>query len=147
LSSPRENLKPWYDKGLRFECQRCGRCCTNRGPYTFVFLTPLDVSALADNLGLTESEFRARHCREHEGRTTLRTDLPRCEFQSQDGGCTVYAARPEQCKSWPFWRENLVRETWEREVVPLCPGVGKGRLHSSAEIEAIARHDEEWYAE
>lgn len=142
-----ENPKPWYSKGLRFECQRCGRCCTNRGPYTFVFLSAADVSALADSLGLSRESFLARHTSEHEGRTTLRTDLPRCEFQSEDGGCRVYSARPEQCRSWPFWRENLERATWEREVAPLCPGVGVGKLHTEAEIEAIARHDEEWYAD
>ena len=46
-----ENHKPWYSKGLRFECQRCGRCCTRRGSYSFVFLTEADVGALAAELG------------------------------------------------------------------------------------------------
>ncbi len=142
-----DSNKPWYSKGLRFECQRCGRCCTNRGPYSFVFLSEADLAALAADRGLERSEFLARHCVQHEGRTTLRTDLRRCEFQGADGSCSVYAARPEQCRSWPFWRENLVRETWEREVAALCPGVGEGRLFEAREIEAIARHDEDWYAD
>ena len=142
-----EKAKAWYSNGLRFECQRCGRCCTNRGPYAFVFLSEADVSALADHLGLGREVFLERHCTLHGGRLTLRHDLPRCEFQADDGACTVYEARPQQCKSWPFWRENLQRETWEREVAPLCPGVGQGRLHTAEEIEEIAAHDERWYAE
>jgi Fe-S-cluster containining protein len=142
-----ENSKDWYSNGLRFECQRCGRCCTNRGPYSFVFLSEADVSSLADNLGLARAEFLARHTAQHEGRTTLRTDLARCEFQADDGSCGVYSARPHQCRSWPFWRENLVRETWERDVVPLCPGVGTGPLRSAQEIEVIAQRDERWYAD
>lgn len=111
-----------------------------------MFLSEADLVALAAERGLERAEFLERHCSLHGGRLTLRSDLARCEFQGADGSCTVYAARPEQCRSWPFWRENLVRETWEREVAPLCPGVGQGRLHDAAEIEAIARHDEQWYA-
>ena len=112
-----------------------------------MFLSEADLTALAAERHLERSEFLARHCSLHAGRITLRSDLARCEFQGADGSCTVYAARPEQCRSWPFWRENLAREIWEREVAPLCLGVGQGRVHDAAEIEAIARHDERWYAE
>ena len=35
---------------------------------------------------------------------------------SADGktGCSIYAERPAQCRTWPFWSENLTsRATWE----------------------------------
>lgn len=112
-----------------------------------MFLTDADVRSLASKLGLERSAFLARHCTEQGDRTTLRSEGARCEFQAADGSCSVYEARPQQCRSWPFWRENLERETWERDVLPLCAGAGKGRLHSAREIEEIARRDEQWYAD
>ena len=31
----------------------------------------------------------------------------------------------------------MKRRVWETEIVPFCAGIGKGRLYSAAEIEAI----------
>lgn len=137
--------KPWFDKGLRFECQKCGRCCWQRGAHTYVYLTEADLAALAAELGLSSALVLERFGEHVDGRMTLRRDTPRCVFQDESGACTVYAARPHQCRSWPFWRENLERERWEREVVALCPGVGRGALVPADEIERIARTDERWY--
>ena len=42
--------------------------------------------------------------------------------------CSLYDARPTQCRTWPFWQENLVSpEMWERvrKTTP-CPGMGSG---------------------
>ena len=44
-----------------------------------------------------------------------------------------------QCRTWPFWPENLDRATWHGPVRKHCPGAGKGRLYSRAEIEELAR--------
>ena len=137
--------KPWYHKGLRFECTQCGRCCTNRGEYSFVYLTRADVKAIAGYLGLDRAEFLKRHCVRHEGLVSLRMDSPACEFLRADRTCGIYPVRPKQCATWPFWRENLEPEAWE-EVAEECPGIGKGRVYSRAEIERTVREDERWYA-
>jgi Fe-S-cluster containining protein len=49
--------------------------------------------------------------------------------------CSVYRARPEQCRTWPFWPENMSERVWTKEVKRDCPGIGIGRLHSPREIE------------
>ena len=44
--------------------------------------------------------------------------------------CSLYDARPAQCRTWPFWPENLLNEeTWKRvkRETP-CPGMNKGPL-------------------
>ncbi len=52
----------------------------------------------------------------------------------EDGGCSVYASRPLQCRSFPFWSSNLSsRESWEEQAAA-CPGIGTGRLHGQARI-------------
>jgi Fe-S-cluster containining protein len=55
--------------------------------------------------------------------------------------CSVYEGRPSQCRTWPFWPENMNARTWNREIVPFCPGVGKGRLYTAEEIKAAMDQD------
>lgn len=137
--------KPWYDKGLRFECTRCGNCCRNHGDYAYVYLAPTDVSAIALHLGMPEREFLATYCQSEDGWVSLRMDQPACPFLQADNTCGIYPVRPKQCATWPFWKENLARAVWEGPVAQDCPGIGKGKRVPRAEIERIARETEEWY--
>ncbi len=57
-----------------------------------------------------------------------------CIFWDAQAGCTVYPARPVQCRTWPFWSENVeTPKDWEG-ITRVCPGSGKGRLYSVDEI-------------
>lgn len=59
-------------------------------------------------------------------------------FDPQTRRCTVYAARPRQCRTWPFWPSHLVsHEEWQR-VQSVCPGTRTGPLIPLAEIERQA---------
>ncbi|MAB79109.1 MAG: zinc/iron-chelating domain-containing protein [Planctomycetes bacterium] len=146
-SRPPNPPKPWYSNGLRFECTQCGNCCRNHGEYTFVYLSERDIEAISTHLDLPREEFLERHCRKESGWVTLRMDAPACPFLLEDQRCAIYPARPKQCATWPFWEENLKRQTWEGSVQKCCPGIDKGTLFGAAEIERIARETEEWYAE
>ena len=138
---------PWYSEGLRFECTGCGNCCRNHGEYGYVYLMPPEVTALAELLDLDEATFLERWCTEEEGWTLLRMDQPQCPFLSEEGSCTVYAARPMQCRTWPFWEENLASATaWEATKL-VCPGIGKGVRVEWQEAAEIARRNEAWYEE
>lgn len=54
-------------------------------------------------------------------------------------GCTVYEARPDQCRTFPFWSENLANpRAWEN-IVETCPGTGTGRLYSHEQIVQLRR--------
>lgn len=131
--------------GLRFECLACGACCRNHGEYTYVYVMPRDVAAMSAHLRMSAAELEARYLAEEEGWTFLRTDEEACPFL--DGNrCRVYPVRPKQCVTWPFWHENLVRETWEGPVAACCPGVGRGPLHDRSEIERLVRERADWYA-
>jgi Fe-S-cluster containining protein len=130
--------KPFYADGLRFECQGSGRCCTSRGSYGYVYLSPLDRRRLAAHLGLKPAEFIDRHCDREDGHVFLRNPDRDCAFL-EGKRCGVYEARPSQCRTWPFWPENLRSvKAWTEEVASFCPGVGKGPLVSAKEIRAIA---------
>jgi hypothetical protein len=139
--------KPWYAKGLRFECSQCGNCCKTHGEYAYVYLAPADVTAMASELGLEPGAFRRRYCTSEGGYTVLRMDEPACPFLTADNRCAVYRVRPMQCRTWPFWKENLKREVWDGPVRECCPGIGKGPLTSAAEVDEIARATEAWYGD
>jgi len=137
--------KPWYHKGLRFSCTQCGNCCRNHGEYAFVYLAAADVEAMSAELGLSPAEFYRRHCEEDGPYTVLRMDKPQCPFLEEDNRCAVYAARPKQCRTWPFWEENLEREAWEGPVAECCPGIDRGKLYSAAKVRELAEETEAWY--
>lgn len=133
----------WYRNGLRFECTQCGNCCTG-GPGA-VWFTVDEGRAIAVSLGVSEGTFLDRFTRAigvrrsfNEVRTEHGHD---CVFLDRTtvGGravCSIYEARPMQCRTWPFWPENLESpEAWEaaRRMMP-CHGMNKGRVHSYVEI-------------
>ena len=132
--------KPFWHEGMRFECQGTGRCCTARGQYGYVYVTLEDRRHLAAALHMRTSDFTRKYCRleigDEDGDYFLRYPDRDCEFL--DGACcSVYVARPTQCRTWPFWPENMNLRVWRQEVLPFCEGVGKGRLYSAEEIAAL----------
>lgn len=82
-----------------------------------------------------------------QGRARVLIDPPEangdCIFLEGGNRCGTYEARPEQCRTWPFWPENMKAKTWRREIETYCPGVGKGRLHTREEIETILKEQEQ----
>ncbi len=128
----------WYANGIRFECQGSGKCCSSRGEYGFVYLTKSDREAMANELNLSLDDFIKQYCKtQGKGVYYLKSeDSPDCIFLNKNK-CKIYAARPMQCKTWPFWPESMDAKTWKKEIASFCPGVGKGKLHSQSEIDKI----------
>lgn len=125
--------EPWYEDGLRFQCTRCGHCCT--GNPGFVWVDDEEIEALASHLGEQEERVRAFYTRLAGPSRSLREKANGdCIFYDREKGCTVYPVRPRQCRTWPFWESNLATESaWER-TCKVCPGSGKGELISVEEI-------------
>lgn len=124
---------PWYKDGLNFTCTQCGDCCT--GAPGVVWVTEEEIRQIADTTGLTLGELRIFHLRNVGGRVSLR-EFPNgdCTFLDANRKCTIYSARPAQCRTWPFWKSNLQSpESWQA-VEQCCPGSGCGRLYSLDEI-------------
>jgi len=135
----------WWSTGIRFECQGSGQCCLSRKGYGYVYLTSKDISRLAKHFQLSPRNFKKLYCGTHDGEIyllppSIRTQSPLkasgCRYLS-DKRCSVYKARPMQCRTWPFWPENMDAKIWTNEVMRDCPGVGKGRLFSAKTIRCI----------
>mgnify|MGYP002637670099 CR=1 FL=1 len=128
--------QPWYKDGLRFECTQCGDCCT--GAPGYVWVNQSEIAALAELIDEPDlAEFERKYVRKIGIRKSLiEYSNGDCVFFSNETrGCTVYSARPRQCRTWPFWDSNLRdEEAWEA-TCEVCPGSGKGQLVQLEEIE------------
>jgi uncharacterized protein len=124
----------FYAKGLHFSCTSCGECCRARnGKPSWVYVTLDERHRLARHLKVTTSAFTRRFCEKTHGFYHLRNPTNDCVFL--DGArCSVYAARPGQCRTYPFWRENMNEQAWVG-VLRDCPGAGQGKLWTPEEIE------------
>ena len=87
-----------------YQCRRCLRCCRDKR----IRVNPYETYRLARALGLTTTEFLARHTTA-QGTELARTDDGRCVFLGRDG-CTVHANRPLVCRLYPLGRHVVSGE-------------------------------------
>lgn len=129
---------PWYCDGLRFECTQCGNCCT--GMPGFVWVDEGDIERIAEYLDKPVGEIRLLRTRPARGRISL-TEYANGDctfFDPANRCCTIYPVRPQQCRTWPFWRSNLTDEAAWAHAERSCPGAGTGQLIPLEEIERLA---------
>ena len=126
--------RPWYADGLRFQCQECGDCC--RGPGGYVWVTMEEARDIANQLDMDFDRFAKTMLRQTLSGLAL-VDGPRgdCPFL-ENGGCRIYAHRPIQCRTWPWWDENLASENRWTDAASRCPGMNKGEVHSQLVIDS-----------
>jgi hypothetical protein len=136
-----EQKDVWYEDGLRFECTRCGACCGGEPGY--VWVTDEEIAAMAEHLGIPVERFTRDYCRRAFWRISLRERRNGDCAMLTEEGCAVYPVRPEQCRTWPFWPDNIIRRGRWIEVRERCPGAGRGKLYSRDRIDRIADGDED----
>ena len=130
--------KKFYADGIKFECQMSGRCCRSRHADGYVYLSLKDRRRIASHLGISTIKFTRRYTTKTRNQFHFKVLRPQCAFL-KDNQCSIYEARPLQCRTWPFWPENMKRKVWMRSITRSCPGVGKGRLYSASEIDEIVK--------
>ena len=128
------SVGPWYGDGLRFACTQCGHCCTVEG---YVWVTRREAQRIADHLGLDLARFALRYLRTVDRRHAL-TDRADGACVFWDEGCTIYPVRPRQCRTFPFWKENLATAGAWSDTAKSCEGIGEGRRYTAEEIVRLA---------
>lgn len=114
--------EPWYKEGLRFKCTGCGECCT--GAPGYVWVDEEEIALLSSELQISKEAFVSQYTRRIGDRLSLKEDPKNydCIFL-KERKCQVYSARPKQCRTYPWWPENLSsRKAWEREA-ERCEGI------------------------
>jgi Fe-S-cluster containining protein len=131
-----ETPDPWYKDGLRFKCTGCGKCCT--GSPGYVWVTEEEIQEMAETLHISVDLFVRRYIRQRDNRYALIEMKAKdydCVFL-KDNKCLVYQARPSQCRTFPWWKENLLsKESWEM-AAQRCEGINDhAQMFTCEEIE------------
>ncbi|WP_260173460.1 YkgJ family cysteine cluster protein [Campylobacter sp. 19-13652] len=88
-------------------CDECkGKCCTGESGY--IWIKDSDISQIAKHLGLSTKALIDEFCEVYKNRISIKEkpykDGFACIFFDENiNGCGIYPARPEQCRSFPFW--------------------------------------------
>ena len=133
-------MRKFYEPdGLQFTCSACGDCCT--GEPGHVWVNAEEIGALATKLGMSSAEFEETYVRRVGSRRSLfeRFNGDCVLLDAESRRCTVYSARPTQCRTWPFWPSNLESEDAWQQTCEECPGSGHGELHTVEAIRARLR--------
>lgn len=129
----------WYRDGLHFTCRQCGRCCS--GAPGYVWTTKEEIARISAFLGRTDGWLDREYLRRVRLRHSLTEkengDCIFLEHCGKEARCAIYPVRPLQCRTWPFWPENLWSLDAWNEAHTKCPGINTGRHYDLDEIEAI----------
>ena len=109
-----------FDPGA---CKTCNsRCC--RGEPGNIWATDQEVQAICDLLEINLIDGLERYFKRVGNRFSITeiaqgSDCP-CVFLLPGKGCSIYGARPVQCRTFPFWKYFKTRV---QELCDECPGV------------------------
>lgn len=105
-------------------CAHCGgRCCT--GESGNIFVSNDEIKAIIALLEMDIATFYEHYLVKRGYRFSLKEhaygDSFDCIFYNRDQeGCAIYAARPIQCRTFPFWDYFKTRIN---ELKNECPGI------------------------
>lgn len=115
-------MNVWFEEGLRFKCTGCGKCCT--GSPGYVYLSKPDVDRMTAHFQIEAPEFLEKYAK-REGEFYVlkdRTGSHDCIFL-ENNRCSVYEARPIQCRTFPWWAYHLEdKQHWD-EAAKRCEGI------------------------
>lgn len=108
---------------FHFECQRSGNCC--RIGHGRVRVREQELEAMALELRIPLDAFLRNHVQGHgDGDFSLRLAADgRCSMLEGARHCRIYGARPEPCRTFPYWPRLLQEEEALRFAAGYCPGI------------------------
>ena len=105
-------------------CDSCeGKCCTGESGY--IYVTKIEIEKIALLLKIDVKEFVNQYLFKKMYKYSIKEkkigESYECIFyDSTKNGCTIYDARPLQCKTFPFWDYYKTRVD---ELKLECPGI------------------------
>lgn len=104
-------------------CASCRGACCRWGGY--VWITEEELIDIAQFKGMELGVFADTYVRAANGRLSLQDRLIDgegicCMFDLFEKKCTIYAHRPSQCRTFPFWKQYLNDYLG---LLDYCPGI------------------------
>ncbi len=102
---------------VEFHCMNCGNCCSIDG---HVFINQEEISAISKYMAITIEEFLEKFTVSINDRIRIKGDYyNKCIFLDNNS-CRIYSVRPKQCKTFPYWLENMKYDVYIEETVEYC---------------------------
>lgn len=113
-----------FDESACSTCQ--GRCCTGESGY--IYVNKSEIQNISDLLNLDINEFTSKYLYKKGYKYSIKeheyNDSYECVFYDRNSnGCNIYNARPNQCKTFPFWDYYKTRV---EELKLECSGIFTG---------------------
>lgn len=109
------------------ECEKCeGNCCIGESGY--IWINETEIIQLASILNLSVEEVGLQYLMRVGHKYSIRekqldeSNYACIFFDLEKKRCSVYEARPTQCRTFPFW--DYFKEH-EQEVYDECPAIVK----------------------
>lgn len=106
-------------------CSSCeGNCCIGESGY--IWINQQEIKRLSDLLKISIDEVKTKYLKKINYKYSIKekqlsTDNFACVFFNTDlKQCSIYDARPNQCRTFPFW--DYFKEN-EKEVYEECPAI------------------------
>jgi len=129
-------MRKWFKDSLTFSCTACGKCCKSKGSNK-VYLNNAEAQAIAEHIGVDVPTFNVRYTdnRLDSENRPLRSikqheTKKQCTFLN-GSKCTVYEVRPTQCRTYPFWPQNMIGPAEWLAESHLCEGIKVTKTLSS----------------
>jgi len=108
-----------------------------------VWLRIENMHQIAEFLRLQLRDFTKKYVRKIGERWSL-INAPNGDCIFYESGCTIYQVRPTQCRTFPFWKENLEKPGNWQKTAKDCEGMNQGKIYSEEEIDALLLED--WHS-
>lgn len=108
------------DPSSIFQCQMCGACCQGYGG---TYVTPSDINAISDYIGVDADAFVKRYCQISGHRPVLGQGPDGCCVFHRDGRCGIHPVKPRMCQNWPFIESVVVDPANWQMMAGSCPGM------------------------
>lgn len=88
-------------------CEECGgKCCAGSSGY--IFVNDDEITAIAKLLGEEERVVRGCYIKKIGKLQSIKErEISKTNYECwffENGKCTIYSARPDQCRTFPFWQ-------------------------------------------
>ena len=133
--------------GFTFQCQQCGKCCSNETE-GYIFMYMVDIVKISEGLQISKAEFAKKYLSitkyeytiwDENLEATKNTKIidtlvlnfeqsSDCIFLFTEDGkklCKIYQNRPIQCDLFPFWSMIMTSEENFRRTIKYCEGLQK----------------------
>jgi hypothetical protein len=123
-----DTASPHADIKWRFRCRRSGRCCQVKGGVAWV--SEAEQHVIAEHMQVDLDTFRSERVRELTDpasgkwrQALLDRKDGACVLLDGANECSVYEARPAQCRDFPFWDSVTGDPKGFERAKTVCPGI------------------------